>query len=191
MFFGMCQKVAGSSDSEGEDAGAEHCAPAGHVDADSGAGSSSDLAGMPAHGVGASMPGHDHAAPEPRGPPCVVIPGVGSITYYADRGDFQTTCFCRGHVGHCAKTRTARPRATKPQQGRPLGYLVAWLLESEQHPTTRAHVDWDPRHGVGPTREARLVARALARAQYPDFSTLEECERPPRDGEEEEPEECP
>lgn len=121
----------------------------------------------------------------------VTFPGLGTIAFYNDRQAFQASCFCRAHAGRCAKTRTANAKANKPQQGRPLGFLAAWLIEGPRFHNTSEHMSWDPRSEECPSVETRLVCRALARVEHPGFEELEAYERALAPGEQEEPAECP
>ena len=123
--------------------------------------------------------------------PSVVLPVVGSFTFYRDRSDFQATCFCEHHRGHCAKTRTTNARLSRPQQGRPLGFLLAWLFEAPEHENTRSRMDWDPCNGSGTNHDQRTVCRELTRLSHAEFEAFELCERPLREGEGQGPENCP
>lgn len=116
----------------------------------------------------------------PPPPPSVTLPSLGSITYYEDRCAFQTTCFIKAHKGHCAKIRAANGRPSRPQQGRPLGYLLSWLMEGSRFEDAKSHIAWDPRNGEAPSFEARMVSRELAKAEFgAQFAELEQCEVAP------------
>ena len=102
---------------------------------------------------------------------------------------------------HCAKHKSEKCKAdrlsygsTNPQrsgQGRPIGFLVAWLLESEDCLTKKDHGAVCKRWLSGiDGLEARIYARAYAKT-IPAMARVFECERPQRDDEEEEPETVP
>lgn len=119
----------------------------------------------------------------------------GRIAYYeypvSGRKIFQATCGNKAHKG-CQKTRSAKEDAAKPAQGRPLGFLVAWLLQSDDWETKGGHFLVDvAQPGLAPNQDARSVARAIAHIDFVGFADLEEKERDPRDGEDVEPELCP
>ena len=119
-----------------------------------------------------------------------VIQGCGEIRLYftgAARDEPQFAAFCsRPLHGICRLTRTgvASNVAARPAQGRPLGLLTAWLLESHT---------CEARHGVGghhahrPTLEARTAARLYLQT-LENGATLAAWERDRRAGEAEEPE---
>ena len=114
----------------------------------------------------------------------------GWIVYDEKRDDFIATCWgC--HV-RCTKTKSAhgrRPRwETKPAQGRPLGFLVAWLAKGHAFEDQAAHGELDAISFAD-----RLAARARlpALADAPDLATMRGHERPQRSAEGIEPLECP
>lgn len=143
--------------------------------------------------VGSLPPALDPEARRGHATASVTFPFQGSISFYENKAIFQATCFAPGHRdgGRCVKTRTSQAGASRPQQGRPLGYLVAWLWQQNAFPDRQGHFDCDSRRGTELSNAERLVARSCARAEYPDFATLESHERPLRVGEAEEPELCP
>ena len=107
---------------------------------------------------------------------------------------FECRCWNRDHNPRlCTKSRTALPNTEVPEQGRPLGYMAAWLLEGAHHADTECHKRFDARAESPPSLEQRIAARALAREQFPNFARLErDCERGPLvDGEPQGPERCP
>lgn len=118
----------------------------------------------------------------------LVLPGWGRISYYASKEAFEARCCQADHGRSCAKTRTARPSASKRQQGRPLGYLAAWLMTPCSTKDQHARVDTVDE---GLTYEQRAVVRALLREEHEEFAELEGFERDQRDDEIEEPEQCP
>ena len=105
------------------------------------------------------------------------------IRFSEPDGKFYATCLDRRHnVGmKCVLTRTCRP-GPKKAQGRPLGFLAAWLLSHEASATQHDHV-----FNCRPSRERRRQARRdLSRS--PNLPAFLIKERPKRDGEESEPE---
>jgi len=54
--------------------------------------------------------------------------GNGYIVYYASHNDFYAVC---SHGSRCRMTRTRLASGTRPNQGRPLGLLAAWLLKPQ------------------------------------------------------------
>ncbi len=74
-----------------------------------------------------------------------------------------------------------------PCQGRPLGYLAAWLLQDKN----LMHRIYRENHIYEPHAQPPRVDRVMARNMLKDIEGIEnlfECERPRRDGEPEEPE---
>lgn len=107
------------------------------------------------------------------------------ISFYLARQEFYAVCGRGCHGKLCRKVRTSRGSQDthKSAQGRPLGFLAAWLLggASEAVDTADAH-KW----GVACTREERVAARARL-AACPGAEGLMSYERARRDGEPEEP----
>ena len=93
---------------------------------------------------------------------------------------------CTAHgVDNCRLTRTVlgNDRAGREGQGRPLGYLLAWMAVHEEYADGYQHV----REHAPPTLEQRQVAR-LAAQDHPDLRFLmESAERPRRPEEPDEP----
>ena len=115
--------------------------------------------------------------------------GDGSkIVYYANTQQFEATCCCDGH-GLCRKTRTSRP-GRRSAQGRPLGFLVAWLVKAR----TFHGADARARHfGYTPALRERQLARAecLGNLLAGGGAELLVCEGEKRDMEESGPEDAP
>ena len=112
--------------------------------------------------------------------------GQGVIAYYPDDCTFVATCMCGLHVeagaGECQHVRTARSGRAKAQ-GRPLGFLAAWL-EDREHPTRGEHVSMRSY-----SRAIRKAARIRLRAVAPELFARE---RPMEGGDDdEEPFRCP
>ena len=110
----------------------------------------------------------------------------GTISFYAD-GRFEAVCRlhedCAGKG--CRVTRTSKANPKRPQQGRPLGFLSAWLiagcdlcLESHRDKFWQAH---------GFTKESRSAAREFLKG-LPNGRELMAKERAKLDEELSEPE---
>ena len=118
----------------------------------------------------------------------VEVPGCGKfgkifITDLPGRRQFYAVCPWDVAHGKCRRSRTA-DKTSKKAQGRPLGYLAAWLMASGEYANNQAHGDFKPTH------DERRVARAtLAGQRHAD--TFFKFERSPRTSEDEEPEGCP
>ena len=89
--------------------------------------------------------------------------------------------YCAVHGEACRRTRAAYA-GPKPGQGRPLGYLAAWLLHAAEY-TAVEHSD----RRLVLSRERRVAARH-ALHDIPNSAKLFEKERgPPHPGEDGEP----
>jgi hypothetical protein len=86
--------------------------------------------------------------------------------------------------GLCRLSRTVRPNSKLLQQGRPVGFLVAWLRRAYEYPDREAH--FAARQGALISRAERLEARAWAE-RTPHMAWPLAVERPQRPGEEAEP----
>ena len=105
----------------------------------------------------------------------------GSIVWYAHSQDMTAFCSTPGHL-ECRKTRTARA-GIRPGQGRPLGFLMAWLEKGHEHADQQAHV-----HRCRVTHQERRDGRLLL-MQQDGWQEIANKERPQRgDEREEEPE---
>lgn len=123
----------------------------------------------------------------------VIVP-TGKITWYRHDGRFEAVCRQHQLEGSgegcmCRMTRTSRPSARKSAQGRPLGFLGAWLAASQSHDDRDSHRSklW---LATGISRQNRMAARAYLR-QLPGGAELLACERPKAQNEESEPEGLP
>ena len=67
-------------------------------------------------------------------------------------------------------------------RGRPLGYLAAWLMDSNMFLDKDSHVRFDARADFGPAQDQRSATSAWARINVPEFVELERHERARRDG---------
>ena len=109
-----------------------------------------------------------------------LVPG-GKLTWYR-QGYF--TAMCDLHH-RCVMTRTSSA-GRRPGQGRPLGFLTAWLAAAATHHSKEEHFLKDHY----PTLAERQAARASLRDRDGGADLLEQ-ERPLRAGEEKEPEVFP
>lgn len=118
-------------------------------------------------------------------PDSVAIPGFGEIKFFKKQ---QTmTAFCSAHKGasglECRRSRTTKGPAanatlTRAGQGRPVGALVAWLKDAENHDTlSKCYV-----HPLKARQEARRYFATL-----PNSHTFFAHERAKAEGEEDEP----
>lgn len=174
-------------DADGGDAVPER--PPGHEE---GAPGPDHVVGHPPAGEGGAPAADGHGAVARDGDTVVCFfAGLGKITFYAKNTNFEAKCDCAAHRPRCTKTRTKKRDDRRPEQGRPLGYLVAWL---QSHSATRQEhqdIDMRIRPDLCPDQAERLVARLWARGSSVNFETLEGCEGFRTDGEGEEPAVCP
>ena len=122
--------------------------------------------------------------PTPRETVRAVIPGLGTIIWDKASSEFRCYCTACGHSNNCAKYRRSTESTANPVQGRPLGYLMAWLELGSG--TTEAH----HKDNVYPTPDQRRVARTRLQKlseRYPDIALLFRRERRCRPGEPDEP----
>lgn len=111
------------------------------------------------------------------------VPG-GELRYYPKTRRFAAHCENPAH-GNCRREKLAFAGASAAQ-GRPLGYLTAWLLDSDQ----ATHAEHMCLTNVLPYSQRLDGRRALQEALGPNCP-LFASERPRRSGESEEPELCP
>lgn len=114
------------------------------------------------------------------------LPLVGELHFYPSSSTMAA--FCPVHENDCRRSRTtkaaAQVRARYGEgQGRPIGALVAWLRDAENHATREEHVKC-----CYPTKQQRIDARTWF-SKLPDASSFSTHEREKRDGENSEPEE--
>ena len=131
--FALPADVAGDGAPPGP-ADAAIDAPAVAPDGDSGSGSSSGRSSSSSSSSSSGAAAGGVAADEVAVALAVVIPGSDlkgqiHITELGDRREMYAVCPCKGTHGACIKTRTCNP-GRRRGQGRPLGYLAAWLRES-------------------------------------------------------------
>ena len=111
------------------------------------------------------------------------VPG-GSIVWYKSHNAFYGTCKGCGH-GNCRRTRVATA-GSSPQQGRPLGALVAWLANQRE-----AACAFDHKSFVYPGLAARKEGRRALKDLIGIDHIIWQRERAKRAGEDSEPEEHP
>ena len=107
----------------------------------------------------------------------------GKLTFYR-QGFFTATCRNVAHT-KCVMTRTSQP-GRRAAQGRPLGFLVAWLALSEETVDKTDH--WN--RSRWPDHATRTAARHRL-AELPGGQELLECERQQEPGETSEPDNLP
>ena len=108
----------------------------------------------------------------------------GKLTYYVKGEFFTASCDCAGH-DKCTLTRTAKA-GRKASQGRPLGFLMAWLAMGAACRHKAEH--WNKANW--PNQEQRAAARESLKRQ-PGGEALLAMERPLGPDEAEEPEGLP
>lgn len=89
----------------------------------------------------------------------VVVPDLGDLRYNPRTNCITAHC-SSGQHGDCRKQRTCKAAASRNVlvngQGRPLGYLMAWLQEQNKHNTCYDHV-----HYAQPLERDRVAGRVL------------------------------
>ena len=109
----------------------------------------------------------------------VSVPG-GRVSFYRKGNFFQATCSNPAHLPKCVLSRSAE-EGRKPSQGRPLGFLVAWLAKGAELPDKSSH--WNKDHW--PSHEERLACRRqLAVVEGGEGLLLSERVQRPDEGEE-------
>lgn len=108
------------------------------------------------------------------------------IRYNQSNQEFYAVCPVPSH-GRCIATRTVRS-GVRPAQGRPLGFLAAWVLQAEGCTDKSEHL-----RRCRPSKEARRVARrALHHEDQAEVAaTFVGYERARRADEDSEPDDCP
>ena len=133
-------------------------------------------AAAPRHGRGGGVGGGEKSGTE------VVYdlgPGFGSVRFYPVSSTMQA--YCPKHGSDCRKTRTVKP-GRQEHQGRPLGFLLAWLEGCANHGTRHQHIHEHRRYPH--------AVRAAAREQFmrrEGASAFAEYERDRRENEGSEP----
>ncbi len=94
----------------------------------------------------------------------------------------------------CRRTLSARLGSTSSAQGRPVGFLMAWLQDQHRHPDGLSHGNLGRRgrpqssdDRAAMTKQIRMAARYLLDPEHPVFRL----ERDRWPGEDDEPDECP
>ena len=130
-----------------------------------------------------------------RNPADIVIGvrGSGVLRFYSNKRQIVAQCLSRGHGPNCFLTRTIEPSGSPAYaaQGRPMGFMLAWLAEAPPAISRFDHV-----HLFKPSYEVRARHRErgmLQAAELPNLGDLFAKERPPRQhlGEGDEPRGCP
>ena len=107
----------------------------------------------------------------------VVVGPFGFLRYYAKKNQFVAECKYRAHANCCAtKTADASRARGREGQGRPLGFLFAWMCAPPAAISRDAHV-----HVYVPGFEDRLRFRRAVEAQaatVPELAELFAQERP-------------
>lgn len=118
----------------------------------------------------------------------VMLLGNGSITYYEAGNYFVAECDKHGggHPSKCKRTRTATAsRGGHGPQGRPLGFLCAFLEHCESPDIHDAHSHYEA------AKHLSFEQRRAARRMFSTAAGAEHLlckERPRREGEDSEPE---
>lgn len=116
---------------------------------------------------------------------------VGQVKYGAAENVLTANCWFRseGHAGPdhglCRINKTCNAHAHREGQGRPLGFLVAWLWRASDPLCVDRACHYDARHDI--SLEDRIAARGWLSAR-PEFAFFLEQERVLYPGEELEPE---
>ena len=114
------------------------------------------------------------------------VEDYGSIHFYPNAQNFVAFCRAAGHQD-CRKSRTCKAAVTAARhgQGRPLGMLAQWLFNSREHATREGH-----QAGAVFAQSERLAARQRF-LKLPGAEAMARNERPPEEGEGEEPSKSP
>jgi hypothetical protein len=149
-------------------------------------------------GVAADSVGDPSASSEPApllaptSDVAVFLPNGHKITWYHRQHIFEATCCCKElHGARCRRTKSSAPakgsrEASAPQQGRPLGNILAWLEHSARFGGSVEHQLYEP------TLAERVEARrAFSQGDHPMAEIILSCERLRRPGEDVEPFQCP
>ena len=116
--------------------------------------------------------------------------GSGTLTWYKYSGEMVAMCKLPGHKcgSGCRKHRVTSERESRPAQGRPIGYLAAWLSQhGHEFHSGKDHKAWTP------SLAERQAAREAFTAAGGDSARILARERRQRveAGEPAEPELCP
>ncbi|CAE7236522.1 unnamed protein product [Symbiodinium sp. CCMP2456] len=103
----------------------------------------------------------------------------GRLVYYGESQDLKVFCTNAGHL-NCEKKRTVKPGGRKGQ-GRPIGFLLAWLAAADSFEDASKHV-----HKCKPTLAQRTEAREKFKTVN-GWQALADKERKCGEGEPEEP----
>ena len=108
------------------------------------------------------------------------LEGLGEIHYYPTSQQFTAFCTIPEHLD-CRKSRTAKASDRNKSQGRPLGFLVAWLKQGTSYPNKKEHV-----HYCSPNYSNRCEGRQHFNT-LPGANSFAKYERIQREGEDPEP----
>jgi hypothetical protein len=109
---------------------------------------------------------------------CVAtLVGYGKISYYPAGQYFEAVCCNPMHGKRCVLKRMNKAHGTRLWQGRPLGFLTAWLVEGPQINAKHDHTVFKP------TYDQRSIARLIFSMDDPSFAELGTHERKLRDNE--------
>lgn len=104
------------------------------------------------------------------------VPGYGELIYNPIDHSFGAHCSDPRH-DKCRLNRTCNASNTRSAQGRPIGYLVTWLLDSGRHGNREAH--FGARRADCVTRlDVRIAARAWFKERCPNAAGALSKERP-------------
>ena len=110
---------------------------------------------------------------------------LGELKIKPGTNDVFATCFCANHWPKCVKTKTLNSSDRRPHQGRPVGFLAAWIRDGQSCDTASSH-----NRACIPSLASRRAARQIVTAEL-NFQDFASKERAVRDGEGSEPEDVP
>lgn len=111
-----------------------------------------------------------------------VLVSTGCLKFNPSNMEFYAKCPCEGH-GRCIATRTVKS-GRRPWQGRPLGFLSAWVSAASSCADKAAHMAFVPTY-----EERRAARRDLHKQEQAGIlARFEVLERERRPGEDSEPE---
>ena len=113
---------------------------------------------------------------------------MGELVWNDAKTSLNAHCSNAAHctTSHCHTDRVLTD-GRRAGQGRPVGFLLAWLFEHAEHATKNLHQDLKKTLGQAAGWQKRRDARAWARAQGGTCDELFGIERPRHDGEPDEP----
>ena len=119
----------------------------------------------------------------------IEIPGFGDITFYSASATMVACCRQHHAKKACKKSKTVKGSQSflRQGQGRPIGCLMAWLMEGKNHDDQHSHVHYGE-------STLTLAQRKVGRRQFfqlPGAERFMQYERALREHEEDEPEIVP